>query len=47
MVDAAEVPVADPAVGITGRAIIAGGGPDTQLVAIRDRGDHADVHLDP
>lgn len=23
--------------------IIAGGGPDTQLVAIRDRGDHADV----
>ena len=24
-------------------AIIAGGGPDTQLVSIRDRGDHADV----
>ena len=26
-----------------GGEIIAGGGPDTRLVAIRDRGDHADV----
>lgn len=31
-----------PSVGPRGD-IIAGGGPDTQLVALRDRGDHADV----
>ena len=44
MVDTAEVSRADPAVGSAGAAtIIAGGGPDTRLVAIRDRGDHADV----
>ena len=40
------LPQTPPSVSADG-LIVAGGGPDTKLVAIRDRGDHARRDVDP